>query len=103
MHLEPNAPFEVPDFVRDMKASVLAVLVFGLTGATLLHATKSAAELVSRTQPQPVTKAANARVTPQVATQKLLRNPWQRSMPKAELITLRSEPHGSEPLPYHYW
>ena len=102
MHLKPNAPIEVPDYVRDMTASVLAVLVFGLTGATLLHATKSAAEPISRTQQKPAAKAVDARVPVQVATQKLLRNPWQRSAPKVELITLRSEPHGSEPRPYFY-
>ncbi|MBI3373382.1 MAG: hypothetical protein HY017_16775 [Betaproteobacteria bacterium] len=89
--------------VRLIGASVLGAALIGLSGNGFAGAPECKAAAprpgVSKADEK---RAIRAAARPAIATQKLMRNPWERIPLKVELATFRSGVSNEE-LPYFYW
>ncbi len=97
-------PNEVPDCIRPIKASMLAALVLGITaiGSASAQERKVAEPRASVAKTGETRTPARQSTRPRVATQKLMRNPWERLDPKSEAIASHYR-ISNEALPYFYW
>jgi hypothetical protein len=96
---------QVSDCLDPIKATIVLVLVIGLMAGENLGAQE---KRTSFSQPGEAPKAGKARTTKRtpngkkIATQKLMRNPWERGSASMELDVTKYG-MSNEELPYFYW
>ncbi|MBI3372427.1 MAG: hypothetical protein HY017_11830 [Betaproteobacteria bacterium] len=103
MNAKARIQKDIPVCVRLIGASVLGAALIGLSGNGFAGAPEcKAAETRPGVLKANQKRATQAPVRPAIATQKLMRNPWERIPLKVEVATFRSGV-SSEELPYFYW
>lgn len=94
---------ELPTYVRLIKPSVLAALVLGLAVIGLASAQEpKAAEPRAGVAKTQGARTSPAPSRPKIATQKLMRDPWEKPVLKTEVQAQRSAVSNEE-RPYFYW
>jgi hypothetical protein len=95
---------EVPDCIRPIKASLVAALALGITaiGPASAQEPKVAGPRASIAKTVETRPPAKPSTRPRTATQKLMRNPWEKPDLNREAMASHYKV-SNEALPYFYW
>jgi hypothetical protein len=98
---------EVPEYVRLIRFAVLVLVMLGLAGIGLASADEPRGA-GARTDNEKVKQVQGTPQRPRVATQKLMRYPWERLPGKKKALAAKevAKPASGvskEELPYFYW